>query len=309
MEAAVVVLRWVQYAASFVLAGGALFALYALPARGPSSAAALAWPRQVLAGSAAILLLATALGLIAQTAVVAGSLPAALDPTTLASVLTDMAMGPASVVRGVCAALALGLLLTMRPGATAWIATSILGAGATASLAWMGHGAATEGAGSLVHLAADIAHLVAAAVWIGAIAFFLILARRADSTDANGLGAYHDALAGFSGIGSALVAVLLATGLVNGGFLVGMAGLPGLFTTLYGRLLLLKLLVFAAMLVLAAANRFRLTPALRGALDDPDRSATAILALRKSLALEAGAALAVLALVAWLGRLAPPSSL
>ncbi|TCS14142.1 copper homeostasis membrane protein CopD [Caulobacter sp. BK020] len=309
MEAAVVVLRWVQYAASFVLAGGALFALYALPARGPSSAAAMAWPRRVLAGSAAILLLATALGLSAQTAVVAGSLSAALAPATLASVLTDMAMGPASVARGLSAALALGLLLAKRPGTPAWVASSSLGAVATASLAWMGHGAATEGAGSLIHLAADIAHLAAAAVWIGAIVFFLILARLADGTDADGLGAFHDALAGFSGIGSALVAVLLATGLVNSGFLVGMAGLPGLFTTLYGRLLLLKLLVFAAMLVLAAANRFRLTPALRGALDDPDRAAAAVVALRKSLALETGAALAVLALVAWLGRLAPLSSL
>jgi putative copper resistance protein D len=48
---------------------------------------------------------------------------------------------------------------------------------------------------------------------------------------------------------------------------------------------------------------------LRGGLDDPGRSAAAITALRKSLALEAGAALAVLALVAWLGRLAPISSL
>lgn len=309
METAVVGLRWVQYAASFVLAGGALFALYALPARGPSSAAALAWPRRVLAGSAAVLFLATVLGLLTQTAVVAGAPSAALDPTALASVLTDMAMGPSSVARGLCAALALGLLVIMRPAAPAWVATAGLGGVATASLAWMGHGAATEGAGSRVHLAADIAHLAAAAVWIGAIVFFLILAQRADRTDKDRLSAFHAALAGFSGVGSALVAVLVATGLINSGFLVGMAGLPGLFTTLYGRLLLLKLLVFGAMLALAAANRFRLTPALRGALDDPDRAAGAVVALRKSLALEAGAALAVLALAAWLGRLAPLSSL
>lgn len=309
METAVVVLRWVQYAASFVLTGGALFALYALPARGPASAAALAWPRRLLAGSAATLLLATALGLLAQTAVVAGSPSAALDPTTLASVLTDMAMGPSSVARGLCAALALGLLLGVRPGAPAWVATSSLGGVATASFAWMGHGAATEGAGGLVHLAADIAHLTAAAVWIGAIVFFLILARRADRTDTDHLSAFHDALAGFSGVGSALVAVLLATGLINSGFLVGIAGLPGLLTTLYGRLLFLKLLVFGAMLALAAANRFRHTPALRGALNDPDRAAGAVVALRTSLALEASAALAVLALAAWLGRLAPLSSL
>ena len=44
MEPAVVLLRWAQYAASFVLTGGALFALRALPAAGPFSAAGLGWP-------------------------------------------------------------------------------------------------------------------------------------------------------------------------------------------------------------------------------------------------------------------------
>ncbi len=59
METAVVLVRWVQYVTSFALAGGALFALYALPAAGPSSAAALGWPRRLLAGCAALLVLAS----------------------------------------------------------------------------------------------------------------------------------------------------------------------------------------------------------------------------------------------------------
>jgi putative copper resistance protein D len=59
------------------------------------------------------------------------------------------------------------------------------------------------------------------------------------------------------------------------------------------------------MVALAAANRFRLTPALRAALTDPAERGAAIDALRRSLYLEFGAGLAVLGLVAWLGRLAP----
>ena len=59
------------------------------------------------------------------------------------------------------------------------------------------------------------------------------------------------------------------------------------------------------MLGLAGANRFKLTPALRAAMGDPDRTVLAIAALRRSLVLEAGAALAVLAAVAWLGRMSP----
>src|SRR3546814_1623346 len=61
------------------------------------------------------------------------------------------------------------------------------------------------------------------------------------------------------------------------------------------------------MLVLAASNRFRLTPALEAVLAaDQTRSATA--RLRRSLWLEAGAGIAILALVAWFGTLEPPRS-
>ena len=60
------------------------------------------------------------------------------------------------------------------------------------------------------------------------------------------------------------------------------------------------------MLALAAANRWRLTPKLRAAIasgeSDPDRM---LAAMRKSLALEAAAALLILALVAWFGTLEP----
>lgn len=304
METGVVLLRWAQYAASFVLTGGALFAIYALPASGPASAGTLGWPRRLLAWVAAMLGLASIAGLLLQTAVVAGSPGAAFDPSILVSVLTEMAMGAASLVRALAAALALVLLLVLRPGRGVWVGAAGLGAIATASMAWMGHGAATEGAAGGLHLLADIVHLAAAAVWIGALAFFVILAGDARPSE-NRRAVFHAALAGFSGLGSGVVAALVASGLVNGWFLVGPSGWTGLVETPYGRLLILKLVLFAAMVALAAANRFRLTPALRAALTDPAERGAAIDALRRSLYLEFGAGLAVLGLVAWLGRLAP----
>ena len=307
METAVVLVRWVQYVTSFALAGGALFALYALPAAGPSSAAALGWPRRLLAGCAALLVLASLLGLVLQTAVVAGSLTAALDPSTLASVVSEMAMGAASLARAMAAVVALAVLMLARPGRAAWIAASALGAVAAASMAWMGHGAATEGFGGSLHLAADIAHLAAAAVWVGALVFFLGLAG-VSRRDARQAPTFHAALAGFSGIGSGVVAVLVASGLINSWFLVGPMGVAALVRTPYGLLLLLKLVLFGAMVVLAAANRFRLTPALREALVEPAPPSTAVKALRRSLVLELSAAMALVAVVAWLGRLAPISA-
>ncbi|MET3667478.1 copper homeostasis membrane protein CopD [Caulobacter sp. 1776] len=304
METAVVLLRWAQYATSFVLAGGALFTLYALPAAGAFSAAGLGWPRRLLAGAAAALALATLAGFLLQTAVLAGSLPAALDPATLVSALTEMDMGAASVARAAAATLALLVLLPSPPRRVTFLITALLGGVAVGSMAWMGHGAATEGLAGALHLGADIAHLIAAAVWIGALAFFLALAGDGWRGGA-AAPVLYSALTGFSGVGTGAVAALAATGLINSWFLIGLAGAPALGSTLYGELLLLKLALFGAMILLAAANRFRLTPALRQALRDPADHSPEVGALRRSLALELGAALALLAAVAWLGRLSP----
>ena len=71
-------------------------------------------------------------------------------------------------------------------------------------------------------------------------------------------------------------------------------------------MLLFKLVMFTAMLSLAAIHRFRLTPAL-GTATTQTRVATATRRLRLSLRLETLAAFVILALVAWLGTLEPPA--
>ena len=67
--------------------------------------------------------------------------------------------------------------------------------------------------------------------------------------------------------------------------------------------------LFVAMLGLAAANRFALTSGLGRVLADPTGRQAAVTALRRSLIMETGVGVAVLALVAWFGTLAPPASL
>ena len=101
-----------------------------------------------------------------------------------------------------------------------------------------------------------------------------------------------------------MVAVIVASGMVNAWLLVGPAGVASLPGTLYGQLLLCKLALFAAMLGFAAANRYRLTPALLARIEAEDHDG-ALAALRISLALETACAAIVLALVAWLGTLEP----
>src|SRR5690606_21752556 len=94
------------------------------------------------------------------------------------------------------------------------------------------------------------------------------------------------ALQRFSGAGTVLVGTLVATGLIISWCVVGPENVEGLLTTSYGLLLSLKLVLFAAMLVLAGSNRFRLTPRLGAALDRTAPGSSAIKALRRSVILE-----------------------
>lgn len=307
LEPAVIIFRLIQYAGAMVLLGSSAFFLYALPRTGPTCAAVLGWPRRLLTFGALALISASLLGLAAQTSILAGSIREGLKYDSLSAVVTTMAMGPSTLIRATAAGLALGALFWIRPGRGLWLCCALLGTAACASFAWMGHGAATNGAGHLLHTAADISHAIVAALWTGALAaFLLMLCVRQDSLEARRT--LHHALRGFAGIGSGLVAVIVATGLINSWFLVGPSRLQGLVTTPYGRLLVSKLILFGLMLGLAAANRFRLTPALARSLDDPDQIRTAVDRLRRSLFIETLAAFVILALVAWLGALAPVSA-
>ncbi len=105
----------------------------------------------------------------------------------------------------------------------------------------------------------------------------------------------------FSIMGIASVAILSASGVVNACILVG--SFSALVGTDYGRLLLLKLVLFAVMLALAAANRLRLTPRL--ALP----GSGALRQLTRNSGIEFVLGLAVLAIVAMLGTMHPATHL
>lgn len=307
IEPAVIVLRLVQYVGAMILLGSSVFFLRALPQSGPGSAEQTPWARSLLTGAAAVLCASALLWIAGQAALLAGSVAEGLKPETLLAVVTGFDLGKAALIRAAAAALGCILVVKVRPARTAWLAGVVLGLVATTSFAWTGHGASTEGAAGPIHLASDIVHSWAAAAWIGAlVAFLLLLSTRTRTAETTAV--LHRALQGFSGLGALLVAALVLTGLVNSAVLVGLQTVEGLWTTPYGRLLSLKLLLFAGMLGLAAKNRFKLTPALGRALETPDGQEAAVAALRRSVLLETALGLAVVALVAWFGTLPPPSS-
>ena len=300
IDAAVSGLRWVQYLTAVAALGLPLFGVLASGARRSE-------PGKRLAIAAGLVLAVAALGgLVAQTAMMAGGWRAGLDPAALGYVIQSTSLGMAHVIRAGLAVIGVVFLFTgpgSRPGSTLAI---LAFAGAVASFAWSGHGAATEGSWGLLHLTADIVHLIAAAVWLGALVGFCLLLARPRPGDVEGT---SRALTGFAVLGTCAVAALAITGAVNTFFLVGADGLGRITGSTWGVLLIVKLALFALMLGLAAHNRFTLAPALSRALDGGAGTQVPVRHLRLSVGLEMLAGIALLGVVAVMGVQMPPASM
>lgn len=246
--------------------------------------------RRVLIAATIAALLLSAVAFVLLAAAMTGAGVAALDRDLLMMLVRDTTSGTAVLIRTAALLAMLVALIVPQPR---FALVTLLAAVAGATLAWNGHGAMHDGATGWLHLVPDIVHLLAAGAWIGALAVFVALAlRRAPQT--------ADALAGFAGLGTAIVAAIMLTGLINAAMMVGIDGIPRLGDSLYGQLLLAKLALFALMLVLAAANRFVLTPRLAAGGD--------LRALRISLSTEFAVGVLIVLLIGWAGTLEPPVS-
>ncbi len=183
----------------------------------------------------------------------------------------------------------MGLLLLAMPcvqGRRWRLAAVLAGIGALAQ-SWLGHGAAMGGEEGDVLFAISLAHVGAAAAWLGTLPA-LALGLRASRAPM--------ALAQrYSRFGMVCVAVLLATAFLQYLLLIGKVS--AFFTTFYGAAALVKLVLFAGLIWLAARNRYRLTPALPASLG----------ALLRAIALEAGLGMLVLLAAGVLMQLPAPA--
>jgi putative copper resistance protein D len=208
------------------------------------------------------------------------------------TVLTDTRFGLVSTVR-----LAVGVLLAViMPFPATRLLQLAAAAGLIGLIAFVGHAGATPGTAGDIHLASDIVHLLAAGAWLGGLPALAMLLARARLTDDPAWRSFAlRATRRFSWLGVACVAALLASGIINSWNLLG--GPRDLVMTDYGRLVLLKIGLFVAMVGIAAANRFYFTPQLP--------AAGALRALQRNSLAEAGLGLCVLLFVGALGTLSP----
>lgn len=301
-------IRFALYADLMLIVGLAAFALYALKREERRIPSLLTPGRQAQIALCWIGFCLSSAGMILLVGSMNGVAPAAVRPSMFASLVEETDVGMAWLYRTIALLIALGAAyrLARNPGRGA-LAIAIAGSVALASLVWSGHAGATEGMTGTLHRISDAIHMIAGAVWLGGIAGFLLVLRRTDGEPDHGrLAIATRGLGQFARVGTICVTAIAATGLVNSQIIIGAANIGPALGSPYARLLALKLLLFAAMLALAAANRWRLTPALEAALIDSDADpAMAAAAMRRSLIAELMAGAAILALVAWLGTLDP----
>jgi putative copper resistance protein D len=296
--------RFVHYAALLFAFGVRFFPFYAFA--GTERQAALACRNKYNNSVLAVGLIALASGLswlLFTAASMAGSLSEALRLETMSDVLTETSFGLVwSVHLGLIAA------YTILAGSDRWafrpyvITLTALSTASLASLAGVGHTQVQEGIDKFIHTLANGAHLLAAGAWLGGL--FPLLALLTSWPDRNAhpeTGVGH-VLVRFSGMGYIAVALLIGTGAVNCWYLL--PSLSRLPDTLYGQALIIKLGLFALMLVLAAMNRFWLVPQIQ-ARDGSAQTEASLLRLRRHVIGEQLLGALIIALVSVLGTLAP----
>jgi putative copper resistance protein D len=190
--------------------------------------------------------------------------------------------------------LALSLAVLLPWMATRWLQITIA-AVFLALPALVGHAGATPGPAGSLHLISDMLHLLAAGAWLGGLPAFAFLLWRERGVAGRGRETIR-VVGRFSLLGVFSVGILLASGLLNSWSLLN--GPRDLIASDYGRVVTLKIGLFAAMVAIAAVNKFYLTPRL----PKPD----ALRALQRNSVAEICLGLVVLTLVALLGTL-PPS--
>jgi putative copper resistance protein D len=180
--------------------------------------------------------------------------------------------------------------------AVLWLVSVVL----LASLAWISHAAAATK--HPFGVSGDMLHLCAAGLWIGGVVPLTIFLARVRGSFSLGETVVR-VVRRFSTLSLCCVSVLIVSGISNSWLLVG--SVHALFTTPYGRLLLVKLTLFGILISFGARNRFLVKTKLRNFSQVSD----VLPQLRRNVICEVGLGLAVLVIVACLGVTPPAISM
>ncbi len=263
-----VVERWLMFASALALTGGTLFVLAVWqPAYRAVQAQVMDFvfyhvPWRRLATLALIGLAAASLfGLLLQAGQASGVEIAAPWNPAVGRLLFSTRFGVIWIARFALTLALAGLLPRARARLVRWLAFGVsLLLLLTISL---GSHAAAEPRPALP-VFADWLHLVAASVWVGGLTHFVAgmwAARKLDASIRTRLTAHL--IPRFSALAILSVGALTLSGLYSAILRVG--ALEALFNTLYGRTLIVKLVIVSPMLLFGAINLLAITPRMKRA--------------------------------------------
>lgn len=278
--------RFCELIGLMIAAGGGIFASVIAPT----------WRPRWLAASILIGLLGAISAYVVDAAIVTGSsIGSVLGSSTMLANEAATPFGSATLVTGALIIVALGpaMILASRfaevPMSLRW-ALALIFAALAATVSITGHAVTT---GTLaIRLPLDVIHVIAASIWVGGLVQLFLLAPHAHERT--------DDVVRFSRTAFVCVMALLATGAYATWVELGL-DVDRLFSNQYGRIILAKLLLYAATMPLAWNNMTAFVPALRQRPQDAPHM------LRQYVYREFALLIAIIALTTWLIGSAPPA--
>ena len=260
--------RWLNLLGDVVFLGGSLFIITIWnPAALSMGGSGLDHYRRkvsariskVLLLSAVVALAATMLLLLVQAIAAAQASPSLGDILAAAhTILTSTRLGEYWIFRVavvfasiVSSAIILNVRKASRGG---WLVILIVGLALCLSTSITSHNAAATEYNPIINLLSDWVHLVAVSAWVGGLAYLAIAITSLRRQMKQNRKIVVELLRRFSSVAVICVGAIGVTGLYN--LIVEVGNLSLLFNTVYGRLVLLKIAIFAPMIAFGAINQF-----------------------------------------------------
>jgi copper transport protein len=262
-----VVERWLNLLADVTFLGGSVFVLTVWnPAPSSIGAEKLAgYDRKVSKRisilfrlSASVAIVATILLLVVE-AIAAAASPSLADISAAAyTILTSTRLGEYWIFRLVVVVAATGVSVTLigrkNTGRKRWILILIIGLVLSLSTSITSHNSAATEYNPAINLLSDWIHLVAVGAWIGGLMYLAIAIASLSGQLRRKGKTVVELLRRFSSVAIVCVGAIGITGIYN--LVLEVGSLTLLFTTVYGRTILLKVAIFAPMIALGALNQF-----------------------------------------------------
>lgn len=282
-----ILIRWIHLGSLLILFGASCFALY--DRRLPDDTKTFPW-------LAWLAFLTACCWIIVSLADIVGDVDGLASTATWRAFFMETGFGRMWGVRlaGLLTLLIFVSPFSSRSGKGQISAICGLSAGLLVSAAWLGHAAGAEGIEWYGATMSYGCHVLGAGVWLGGLVPLSRSLRHQTE-----LAAMQATLERFSRVGMVVVFLIVASGIVN--TYLRSVGIEDLIATSYGRVLSLKLVLFLALIGLAATNRWVFLRRLRTDAE----SAKPLHSLRRSVALEQILGASIVAVAVVLGAMPP----